>query len=219
MSKLCSLLLSVVLAAAVVTSGFAQNLSAGAKVGIDFADLGGDFEDIVEASTDLKTGLSVGGFFGIDLHRLFRVQAEGQYVQKGAKVEEAGVEGTFKVNYLELLFPLTLLIPVEGGTLTPRIYVGPTVAFELSCDVEIEEADMSLEVECEDPLIGAETKSVDFGVLFGGGVDLMVGPGAITVDALYNLGLADINDTPGDPLEAKNRNLQILLGYSFRFGS
>jgi hypothetical protein len=47
----------------------------------------------------------------------------------------------------------------------------------------------------------------------------MAGPGAITIDALYNLGLANMNDFPGDPNTVKNRAIQILVGYGFRFGS
>jgi hypothetical protein len=106
--------------------GFAQNLSAGAKVGVVFADLGGDFEEIIEASTDLKTGFSVSGFFGADLSRQFRLQAEVQYVQKGAKATVGGIEGKFNVNYLEILVPATFLIPVDGGTVVPRVYAGPS---------------------------------------------------------------------------------------------
>lgn len=211
--------LVTLLSVAIASPGFGQDLSAGVKGGITFSDLGGDFEDIIETSTDLKTGFSVGGFFGADLHRLFRLQGEAQYVQKGTKADLEGVTGKFKLAYFEVLVPLTFLIPVEGARIVPRLYAGPAVAFELSCKVSGELGGVSVDTDCDDESVDAPTKSVDFGAFAGAGVDIMAGPGAITLDVLYNLGLADINDFPGDPNSVKNRNIQIMAGYGFRFGT
>ena len=221
MKKLGSPLLALLLPTVLVTPGFAQGVTAGVKAGVDFADLGGDFEDVIEASTDMKTGFSAGAFLGFDLHRLFRLQAEAQYVQKGAKASEEGVTGTFSLNYVEVLVPLTLLIPVEGAAVQPRLYAGPSIAFELDCKIKLEDTGVEVEFDCADPPVGvdidAETKSVDFGAFFGAGIDIPAGPGAVTLDVLYNLGLADIDDS--DPvIDVKNRNIQILAGYGFAIG-
>ena len=139
MKKTCSALTAILLTAILASPGSAQNLTAGAKVGVGFADLGGDFDQLIETSTDLKTGFSLGGFLGVDLHEMFRLQGEVQYVQKGAKASEGGAEVKFNVNYIEVLVPLTLMIPVEGGVV-PRLYVGPSLAFEMDCNVK-DEAD------------------------------------------------------------------------------
>jgi hypothetical protein len=220
MKKTGSVLTAILLTAILASDGFAQNVTAGGKIGVGFADLGGDLEQLIETSTDLKTGFSVGGFLGVDLHRMFRLQGELQYVQKGAKASEAGVEGSFRINYLEVLVPLTLTIPVEGGVV-PRLYVGPSLAFELSCKVKEEAQGISAEADCDSEEVGAPTKSIDYGILFGGGIDIPAGPGAITFDVLYNLGLGDIADEgPNDPIvDINNKNIQILAGYGFRFGS
>jgi len=217
MKKLWTAVATTFLAATLASPGLAQNLGAGVKAGISLADLGGDFEDIIETSTDLRTGFSVGAFLGADLHRLFRLQGELQYVQKGAEAEVDGVSGKFELAYIELLVPATLLIPVEGASVVPRVYAGPAIAFELDCKVTAEEGGISLDVDCEDA--DAPTKSVDFGIFAGAGLDIMVGPGMITLDVLYNLGITDINDFPDDPLSVKNRTIQILAGYGFRFGT
>lgn len=219
MKRIGSVVSAIFLAASLASPSFAQNLTAGAKIGFGFANLGGDFEDLIGTSTDLKTGISFGGFLGADVHRMFRLQGELQYVQKGAKAEEGGVEGTFTVNYLEVLVPLTLLIPVEGGVV-PRLYVGPSLAFELDCKVKEEGDGISAEADCDSEEVGAPTKSIDYGIFFGGGIDIPVGPGAITFDALYNLGLGDIADEDEtDPLlDISNSNIQILVGYGFRIG-
>lgn len=220
MNKLGPVFTAILLSAALASPGYAQNLTAGVKAGIDFADLGGDFEDLIETSTDLKTGFSIGGFLGFDLHRMFRLQGELQYVQKGAKASEGGSELKFKVDYIEVLVPLTLMIPVEGAV-APRFYVGPSLAFEMSCKVKGEADNQDFDYDCDSEEVGAPTNSTDFGILFGGGIDIAVGSGAVTFDVLYNLGLGDIaKEDEIDPVvEVTNRNIQILVGYGFRFGS
>lgn len=53
MKKTGSPFAALALTALLATAGSAQNVTAGAKAGIDFADLGGDIEDIIETSTEL----------------------------------------------------------------------------------------------------------------------------------------------------------------------
>ncbi len=220
MKRLTHIVAAVALALAMVTGQTnAQNMRAGINGGVDFAKLGGDIDDALGVSADTKTGFSVGAFFGVDLARMFRLQLNGQYVQKGTQFEEQGVKLEFKLNYIELLLPLTLLIPIENSAITPRLYAGPSVAFESTCKLKASFQGESEEVDCDSEEAEAPTKSTDFGVFFGAGVDFGVGPGQITLDVLYNLGLADINDFPDDPTEIKNKNLQILLGYALLFGS
>ena len=195
----------------------AQNMRAGINAGVDFSTLGGDIAELVGTGAETKTGFSAGAFFGVDVSRMFRLQLNGQYVQKGAKFEESGASATFDVPYIEFLLPVTLLIPIENSSITPRIYVGPSLAFEMSCDLKVEFDGQSETMSCDDG--GAPTKSTDYGVFFGGGIDFAVGSGALTLDVLYNLGLADLNDYPDDSNTVKNRNIQILLGYAFLFGN
>jgi hypothetical protein len=67
------------------------------------------------------------------------------------------------------------------------------------------------------------TKSTDFGLVFGGGLDIAAGPGAVTLECRYVLGLTEIDDGFQEALEdpdpqkvdAKNHSIMILVGYSF----
>ncbi len=219
MNKLASLSLAALFVAVVACPSEAQNLSAGVKGGIDFANLGADAEDLFETSLKSKFGYSGGAFFAIDVHEMFRLQFEGQYVRKGASAEEEGVDIDLKLDYIEFMVPATLLIPVENSPLAPRIYAGPALGIEASCKISGEEGGVSVDVDCEE--FGAETKSIDFGVFAGAGLDIAVGTsGAITLDVLYNLGLTNINDTPeAEGFDVTNRNLQVLVGYRFMFGA
>ncbi|UCC47275.1 MAG: PorT family protein [Gemmatimonadota bacterium] len=220
MKKSSSILVAALLVAFPASPGLAQNLSAGVKGGIDFANLGGDVED-----TDSKFGLSAGASFGLQLHEYFRLQFEGQYVRKGMSIDEPDADIDFNLSYIEFMVPATLTIPIENSAFTPRFYAGPALAIETSCGISAEEDGLSLDIDCDELyeasggyLPDFETKTLDFGMFFGGGVDVALGSGAITVDFLYNLGLTNINDIPGDPDDVKNRNIQILAGYKFFFG-
>ena len=77
-----------------------------------------------------------------------------------------------RLDYLEvpLLFGMEFLL--RDFPITPRLYAGPTMNFELSCDLEatIDGADVS--VKCSDEEAGIKTKSPDIGVVFGGAAGL-----------------------------------------------
>jgi hypothetical protein len=218
MKKTVSVLTAIVLTGLLASPGFAQNMTAGVKIGVDFADVGGDFEQLIETSTDLKTGFSFGGFLGFDLSEMFRLQGELQYVQKGAKASSEGVDLKFNINYIEILVPVTFMIPTEGGVV-PRLYAGPSLAFELDCKVKAEAGGQSEEYACDSQEVGAPTNTTDYGIFFGGGIDIPVGSGAVIFDVFYNLGLGDIakEDAGDDPVKVTNRNIQIVTGYAFRF--
>lgn len=209
MKKLTALLSAVLLSAAVASPGFAQ-FSAGGRAGISFATLRGDWST--------RTGFSVGGFFGHNFHEFFAVQPELQFVMKGARQEDVDFEQEIKVSYLELLVPATLTLPT-GRDVQPRVYAGPAVALKLTCKAEVKSFRLVVAGDCDDPDVGRDAKSIDFGLVFGAGVDFGVGNGAITADVRYNLGLTNSNDVPGEPEEVKNRVWQILVGYAFFFGS
>jgi hypothetical protein len=59
------------------------------------------------------------------------------------------------------------------------------------------------------------TKSLDFGLVFGAGIDVGIGKGAITGDFRFDLGLTDLQDGTGGSI--KNRAFEILLGYAHYF--
>lgn len=182
-----------------------QNMSVGIQGGVSLANLGGDVED-----TDMKVGFAGGAFFGIDLQEYFRIQIQGQYVQKGAEETFNGETIKDKVDYIELLVPLTLTIPIENSAFEPRLYAGPAIGFLLSCKFTFD----GESEDCKDI-----TTSVDYGVFFGAGADFMVGGGAIMLDVLYNLGLANINDdVDSDDFSVKTQTIQILAGYRFFLG-
>lgn len=216
MSRLNTTLMALLLVVATGTPALAQvGFSVGGRAGIGIADL--DVED--DEGLDSRLGIVAGAFLGINLGPLFNLRPEVQYAQKGAEFTEADFTTTIKLSYIEFSVPATVNIPVEGAPIQPRVYAGPSLGLEVGCDVKVEGGAVSASVDCEE--FGLETKSVDFGVMFGAGVDIPAGPGAITVDGRYNLGLSNINDSTDPDLagDVKNRSWQFLAGFMIAVGT
>jgi len=214
MKRIACLVSAVTLALTVATnSAHAQNMRVGGKFGIDFADLGGDVED-----SKIKTGVSTGAFFGIDLGSMFRLGIDGQYVQKGAKGDDVDIdEFAINLDYIEFMVPFSVVVPAQGSV-APRFFAGPAIAFESSCKLEATVDRIDRSIDCDDEDIEFATKSVDLGLFFGLGVDVPIGRAGFSFDLLYNLGLSDINDVEGLDESVKNRNIQFTIGYAYLFG-
>ena len=223
------LALSFVAVLGTANSASAQRLSVGTRLGVAISDFGGDFGDLAE--TDSRTAFTMSGVFGWNFSRLFAFQPEIAYVLKGATddIPNDIADVTLDLRYLELQLPLVLTIPIAESGFRPRLYSGPAVALELSCEVEVDDGVFTVITDCDErfdtefgfQVAFTETKALDIGWLFGGGFDLAAGPGALTGDLRYNVGLTDINDFPGDfgeEMSIKNRALQLLLGYVLYFG-
>ena len=197
--------------------------SVGLRAGLNIAHLGPDLE------TDSRTGLLFGVFVGRDFGERLGIQVELDYSQKGAVKEflvldVGGGEATvgdqeIRLDYIELQVPIVYIIPMENKKVKPRIYAGPTLALELSCETEFEASGNSVTFGCEDEIdvgFGPEpaftrTKTLDFGIVLGVGVELGEGAGAFTADIRYDTGLTNVNEF--SPPLIKNRALQLLIGY------
>ena len=216
---------------AVTTS--AQGMAApkaylGVKGGLAMADLYGDDADFLEI--DMKAGFTGGAMAHFHFNQMWSIQPELLYVMKGGKSEDisgdiefddgqtiTNFEGdlTWKLNYLEIPVLARLGIPNESK-IDPFFYAGPAVSLLLSADASFEgTADGSAvdeEVDIKDIL-----KSVDFGLIFGGGVGIEAGRGEVILDARYNLGLSSIDDSPDDA-DIKNGVISVFVGYQFALG-
>lgn len=179
-----------------VQDAAAQQYMAGVKAGYVMADVDIDPEDF---ETDSRSGIGFGAFLQVPIGGSLSIQPELQYVPRGFEAEEDGAQQELKANYLQL--PVLVQFHVATAGATPRLFVGPTLAFQLSCDVEASIGDFSGETSCDDADI--PTKSADFGLVFGAGIDIPAGSVVVTLDGRYDLGVTDIYD--GDEAEAKNR--------------
>lgn len=187
-------------------------LSFGPKLGVSFTEFRGvDF-------SEFKTGFCGGAFAAYVINDWFTGQVELLYSMKGEKhsflqlfTEDHGIS----LDYIEIPVLAMLTIPTKSR-FTPNIFLGPTIGFNVRAEGFRGE-------ESED--IKDIVNVFEAGIAFGGGLNIGVGPGDLTFDVRYVMGLTDIFDLPDDVGEipginssladASNSVISIMVGYGF----
>jgi hypothetical protein len=175
----------------------------GVVAGLNLASMGGDIGDELDES---RMGFMAGGAVEFGLSPAFSIRPEIVYTQKGAKVSEGDDEFRLKSSYIEVPVLAKYSIPMQGSV-RPHLMAGPAVAFNTGCTIEIEIGGSEDSGDCEEG--GLEFKSVDFGMVFGVGVDIQ----AFSLGIRYDLGLTDAPDD--DSISGKNKVLSFVAGYTF----
>lgn len=185
----------------------------GVKGGIGITDF-----SLSDSSVDFdsRTTFTGGGFATFGLGETFFLQPEVLYAAKGAKSDLGGAGATLAVDYIEVPLLIGAGFNVGSGSVQPRVFAGPSVAFEIGCDLSGSEGGTTVSLSCSD--IELETKSVDFGVVFGAGLAFPLGSVQLILDGRYDLGLTNVNDTEGDEESLKNRAWQFMAGVGFPVG-
>ncbi len=207
-----SMLVSLFLVFWTTTVSAQVPISLGVRLGANIADV--SFSGIRAGSsfsTSTRTGFTFGGITEIGISGLISLQGELLYIRKGANFDFTmpgeTSKGTLRYNYLEL--PVSIKAKVGTAKLKPFIFAGPNLGFNLTAERETRSRGQT---ETED--IMGETKSVDFAVHFGAGVEYRSDPrSSFFVDIQYSLGLTNIVDSDvATPSEVKTRNVKILIG-------
>lgn len=215
-----------ILAAATASAG-PIGIHPGFKVGLTVSN----FDENISSAADLESRSQVtfGGSLRIDVGSYFSLQPELQYVPNGGKgsfvVDNGGVpttvDGTLKMNYLEL--PLLAKFRIPGsGSLVPNFYVAPSAAINLASKLDADLTALGIPAADGGVDIKDEVKSLLFGGAVGGGFDMRTGKGIVTLDARYSRSLSDIFEgaTAGSAgvfgaADSKNSSLSVTLGYAF----
>lgn len=193
----------------------AQGVGFGVEAGLNVSDLSVD-DDGESVNLDAETGYRAGAVLRWNFAPVLGFQTGASFSQKGATSDTEALTQEIQIDYLEIPLLLQINIPTGPVPVNPRIFGGGTFNFELTCDQTLSDGTGSVEAACSADELGdaaIDTKSVDVGLLFGGGLDFPAGPGAFTVDVRFDLGLSDINDVVDSPTELKNRNFQATAGY------
>ncbi len=198
-----------------------KGLCVGVKVGAIFSDMDAALSvDRLTLSHDDDTdtrGDVCGGLFAtLALNEWFALQPELLYAAKGIDKSERsdGAPISIKLHYIELPVLAKLTIPTHT-MLTPSLFVGPALAFNVGAKVKPNDI---YSVDVSDLV-----KTVDFGWTFGGGLDFDLAGLRLTLDARYTLGLTDISDIPAElkarfprsDVDFKNRSIALMVGLGF----
>lgn len=193
----------------------------GLKAGMSVSNFSGNLHDL--ANLDTRSQMTFGGYVRFDVARTFSLQPEIVYVPKGAKSTSTAVDSlgnplgtitsTYKLNYLEFPVLAKVRFPM-AGKLSPNLFVAPTAALNLVRKIENEGPAGAIPAGAEEMDLKDEVEKFDFGGSIGGGMDLGMGPGQLSLDARYDLGLREIFTAAGAAND-KNRTLTVTLGYTF----
>ena len=209
------LLLTAAIAVFILSSVNSQDITFGAKAGINIANL-----DVTDANIDSRTSLHLGVTAEFEISDTFSIQPELLYSAQGA-TESDTYEDSFirevseyewKLNYIQI--PIMAKFYVSEGL---SLEAGPQIGFLASAEVDSDSTETSLfdgsSVSTSSTVDAKEiVKSVDFGLNFGLGYKLDSG---LNFALRYNLGLSNIYDVSESTVKIKNRVFQLSVGYTF----
>lgn len=172
----------------------AQNVNVGLKAGFNLYNINNDNN----VSFDPKAGFHAGVIGHIHVTRQFAIQPEIVYSAQGAKFTTAGVDTKLKRDYINV--PVLFQYMFDNGF---RLQAGPQVGFLINAESKTN----NTSIDTKDNL-----KGVDFGV--GAGVGYVHVASGFGVDARYNLGLSNVNES--NTVKSTNRGLQLGVFYLFK---
>jgi hypothetical protein len=202
----------------------AGKITYGAKVGIIMSNIT-EAPESWDDDISYKTGFSGGLVLNYAFNETFSLQPEFLYTMKGVKGnlydydELVSLDVTASFDYFELPLLAVYTFPRATG-LKPRVYAGPSFAYNLSSELEFTALIFSVDVD-----FSSLTQVTDFGVVAGAGFDYPLGKGTLTFDARFQRGFTNVVMT-GDFLingsrqtisedDFKNYGFAFMVGYRF----
>ncbi len=194
-----------------------QGVGGGAKGGVTFSALSGEFADpdLAAVSFEYQPGFTIGGFVAVPMGRSGLFQPEFYFTRRITTGVEStlGIDTEIRLDYFEIpvLFKYSR---AAAGRTSPTFFAGPSVAFELGAEAKDLTVAGNPTEDISDDLV-----DVEFGFVVGGGVDFASG---LQIDVRYYWGLSNIvkDDSVGENLvdpndDFKNRMFAVLIGFSF----
>lgn len=212
------ILLSAITVIAFGTVAQAQEISLGAKAGVNFSNFGGD--EVGDSSA--RTGFHVGLVSEFKLTETFAIAPELLFSQQGSQTEdkydfggaEIVEENKQTLNYVNI--PIAAKYYITEGL---SIHAGPQVGFLVSAnskyDVRATAGGVTTEESGE--LDNKDLyESIDFSVFGGIGYELPMG---VFFQARYTTGLSSVNkDSEGtDSMDIKTTNNVFSLSVGYKF--
>jgi len=185
-------------------NAFSQSISLGLEGGVNIANV----SFTPDVTTNARTGVIVGGIVDINLSSNIAVTSGLRFNMKGWKYTETGFSLTDKLNYIEI--PALLKVKFPLTEVKPYLIGGPVVGFQISANRETVNNGTSTTVDAS-----SAYESIDFGLLFGGGIDFKVGAKTILfIQPAYYLGLSNVYKLVATTT-VKNNGFQITGGVKF----
>jgi hypothetical protein len=203
--KLKTILLAVLMAVSTISVYSQPTLSLGLEGGLNLANV-----SITPSQTsNSRTGLIIGGVLDIGISRNIGVTTGLRYTMKGFQVTNGGVTFTDKLNYLEV--PALLKVKFPLTEVKPYLVGGPVLGIRVSASEEQSNGTQTADVDAS-----SAYETIDFGLLFGGGLDFNIANKTdLFIQAGYGFGLSNIWKQ-STTVTVKNYGIQITGGVKFK---
>ncbi len=172
-----------------------SHVELGVKGGVNLSKL--DVANVNSTNINTRADIHLGILAHIHLNPNWAVQPEINYSSQGMKQIKSGDEYKWKLNYINV--PVLVQYMINGGF---RLETGPQLGFLTSAKIE--------DPNGNSDNLKNDLKGTDVSWSFGVGY---LSPSHFGVDARYNLGLTDINQTGSNKI--LNRVWQIGVFYQF----
>lgn len=153
------------------------------------------------------TGPAVGVFVSCNVGGPVQIQPELFYSRRGSRIEEGENRTVYKLDYLEA--PLLLKMVPLSGPFSPFLLSGAYGSLLLKA-----RSVMTVEGRSVSEDMKGYFKSSDYGLVFGGGFQLLAGRILLLVESRYTVGLANIARDIGEG-SVNNKGLTVLFGVGF----
>jgi hypothetical protein len=158
-----------------------------------------------------RTGFAAGALLVLPVSSNIAIEPELLYSTKGIESHESDLDASLKMNYVQVPVLVRVEIPASGGT-KPFVYGGPAIAFKASCNVEVSGQGTNISSGCDNLESDSEKlKTVDYGLVAGGGLLFDVGGRKFSIGARYDHSLGKISDSS----DSKHRVISILATLEF----
>lgn len=184
-------------------SANAQEMFIKPMVGGTLATLTGDTE-----GAKMKLGLVGGAEFGYNINEMFAVTAGALVSMQGAKFDDNAYEKDVTTTLTYLNVPVLANVYVAPGL---AIKAGVQPGFLLSRKTKGDELSSAGTWVSHEHTSTDGMKKVDFSIPIGISYEIS----DFVIDARYNLGLTNINDT--DKFKSKNGVIMLTVGYKIPF--
>ena len=172
----------------------------GLRAGMNISGLPGvELKKAGYMNASSRLGLCAGGIFIINTGKIFAIQFEFLYSQKGA----GNGDSTIKFDYFEI--PVLFKFTVPIGDIKPFVDFGPYLGYMTNHALKTKDS----------TYVYNDLNSFDYGLTFGGGCGYSLGKHLAILDIRYSMGLATINSKSADIFKIKNSGLLISLGFVF----
>ncbi|MFL5730398.1 MAG: porin family protein [Cytophagaceae bacterium] len=182
-------------------------ISIGPKAGASFTSFGGHDAGDVKA----RIGFAGGAFLNVSFLKVFSVQPEILFHEKGATNTSGTMRQNIRMNYIDIPVLFKLRLPIQR-TFFPHIFAGPDCAYlvnEKNNNTDMQTGDQSS--------TGIKRfHHLNTGGVMGAGLDVQSGNLFFTLDGRYGFSFNSVGDS-SFRLDVYNRNITVLAGIGIRF--